>query len=46
VAFYIFDQFRGKWEVQETEANVPAQHFWRKNDNGIYLRALSGDQFE
>ena len=30
VAFHIFDQFRGKWEVQEVEANVPAQRFWRK----------------
>jgi predicted acetyltransferase len=30
VAFYIFDQFRGKWEVREVEANAPAQHFWRK----------------
>lgn len=29
-AFCIFDQFRGKWEVQEMEANLPAQHFWRK----------------
>ena len=25
VAFYLFDQFREKWEVRETEANVPAQ---------------------
>lgn len=30
VAFYLFDRFRGKWEVQEMEANLPAQHFWRK----------------
>jgi predicted acetyltransferase len=30
VAFCIFEQFRGKWEVQETEANLPAQRFWRK----------------
>lgn len=29
-AFYIFDLFRGKWEVQEMEANIPAQRFWRK----------------
>lgn len=30
VAFHVFDQFRGKWEVQEMEANIPAQRFWRK----------------
>ncbi len=29
-AFCIFDLFRGKWEVQEIEANIPAQRFWRK----------------
>ena len=30
VAFYIFDQFQGKWEIQETKANLPAQRFWQK----------------
>jgi len=30
VAFHIFESFRGKWEVQQTAANAPAQHFWRK----------------
>ena len=29
-AFYVFDQFRGKWEIQEMAANVPAQRFWRR----------------
>jgi predicted acetyltransferase len=43
VAFYIFDQFRGKWEVQEMEANLPAQRCWRKviaeYTGGHYLEA-------
>jgi predicted acetyltransferase len=30
VAFSIFDQFHGKWEVHEIESNVPSQLFWRK----------------
>ena len=30
VAFYIFNQFQGKWEIQELESNIPAQTFWRK----------------
>ena len=30
VAFYIFDYFRGRWEIQETAANLSAQQFWRK----------------
>ncbi len=29
VAGYIFDQFRGKWEVREIEANQDARHFWQ-----------------
>ena len=30
VAVRIFDIFPGKWEVQETRHNLPAQKFWRK----------------
>lgn len=30
VAFFIFDRFRGKWEVHEIENNISAQIFWRK----------------
>lgn len=29
VAFQVFDLFRGKWEIQQLEANLPAQAFWR-----------------
>jgi len=29
-ALKIFDKFPGKWEVQETKRNIPAQKFWRK----------------
>ncbi len=30
VAFYLFQQFPGLWEVDEMESNKPAQAFWRK----------------
>jgi predicted acetyltransferase len=30
VAFSMFDQFSGKWEVHELESNIPSQLFWRK----------------
>jgi len=30
VAFYIFHQFPGLWEVGEMDSNKPAQIFWRK----------------
>jgi len=29
-AFFIFDKFRGVWEVHQLENNQPSQHFWRK----------------
>ena len=29
VAYWIFDNFPGKWEVQQIAANLPAQRFWR-----------------
>ena len=29
-ARYIFDQFRGKWEVGQMPLNLPAQAFWRR----------------
>lgn len=29
-AFFVFDTFRGVWEVHQIENNVPAQRFWRK----------------
>jgi predicted acetyltransferase len=29
-AHFIFDQFRGRWEVGQMPLNVPAQRFWRK----------------
>jgi len=28
-AYWIFDTFPGKWEVQQIAANLPAQRFWR-----------------
>lgn len=30
VAFEVFDNFHGQWEVEQIEKNVPAQLFWRK----------------
>ncbi|MEN9520846.1 MAG: hypothetical protein RLZZ381_3434 [Cyanobacteriota bacterium] len=30
LAFYLFDQFPGKWEVRTLEKNLVAQTFWRK----------------
>lgn len=30
LAFYLFDQFPGKWEVRTLEKNLVAQIFWRK----------------
>jgi predicted acetyltransferase len=30
LAFYLFDQFPGKWEVRTLEKNLIAQIFWRK----------------
>jgi len=29
-AFFIFDKFRGVWEIHQLENNQPSQHFWRK----------------
>jgi predicted acetyltransferase len=29
-AFFIFDRFRGVWEVHQLENNQPSQYFWRK----------------
>jgi predicted acetyltransferase len=29
-AHFIFDQFRGKWEVGQMPLNIPAQAFWRR----------------
>ena len=29
-ARFIFDQFRGKWEVGQMPLNLPAQAFWRR----------------
>jgi predicted acetyltransferase len=29
-AHFIFDQFRGKWEVGQMPLNLPAQAFWRR----------------
>ncbi len=28
-AFWLFRHFRGKWQVEELESNLPAQNFWR-----------------
>ncbi len=30
VAFFVFDQFHGTWEVHQLESNVPSQNFWRR----------------
>lgn len=30
VALYLFNMFKGKWELSAVEENVPAQMFWRK----------------
>ena len=29
-AFQLFDRFPGAWQVEQIEANTPAQAFWRK----------------
>lgn len=29
ISFQVFERFRGKWEIQQTETNLPAQAFWR-----------------
>ena len=48
VAFQIFDKFSEKWEIQETETNVGAQHFWRKvvaaYTNGRYTEVMMNDE--
>lgn len=30
VARQIFDMFPGKWQIGQTNGNIPAQNFWRK----------------
>lgn len=30
VAYSLFDQFSGSWEIPQTKSNVPAQNFWEK----------------
>jgi predicted acetyltransferase len=29
-AFFVFDKFRGIWEVHQLENNIPSQYFWCK----------------
>ncbi len=38
-ARWIFDQFKGHWEIEELSSNLPAQTFWRK----IVNRYTHGD---
>jgi predicted acetyltransferase len=44
----IFDRFPGKWEVQQEQANEPAQHFWRQviadYTGGNYNETLLDDE--
>lgn len=30
VAWSIFDQFPGEWQIYQEPGNLPAQHFWRR----------------
>jgi predicted acetyltransferase len=30
VAYTLFEQYRGTWEVRQTEANIPAYSFWKR----------------
>jgi predicted acetyltransferase len=39
VAYSLFDQFPGEWQVSEIAHNLPAQAFWRK----IISRYRNGD---
>lgn len=41
VAFRMFKQFPGMWEVAEVEENLPAQAFWRK-----IIQAFTQGEFE
>jgi len=41
-ALALFDRFRGRWEVDELEANVPAVCFWR----GLIAEYTGGDFVE
>lgn len=41
VAYTLFDQFPGAWEVSEIPENLPAQAFWRK-----IIGRYTGGQFE
>jgi predicted acetyltransferase len=40
-AYFIFDQFRGKWEVAQIAANPDARLFWRK-----VIGEYTGGKFE
>jgi predicted acetyltransferase len=46
-AFQIFDRFPGLWQVEQIEANTPAQVFWRKvigeYSNGAYQETFQDD---
>ena len=48
VARYIFEKFRGKWEVREIEANQEARHFWEavigEYTGGQYEEAITNDE--
>lgn len=47
-AFFIFDMFRGIWEVHQLENNVPSQQFWRKiiseYTHGQYLETFINNE--
>ena len=47
-AIQVFDRFSERWEIQETETNVGAQHFWRKvvtaYTDGQYGEVLLNDE--
>lgn len=40
VAFYLFDLFRGRWEIHQLETNLIAQNFWRKT-----IAAYTGNNY-
>lgn len=41
VAFYLFDQYPGLWEVYQMKTNIPTQFFWRSA-----IKAYTQDNYE
>ncbi|WP_042149928.1 GNAT family N-acetyltransferase [Paucisalibacillus sp. EB02] len=51
VAFILFEQFGGTWEVRQTESNKPAYSFWKRvisdysNSGTIKEQKLQGEEW-